>query len=85
MNLESYRTYCLSRKGVEETFPFGEEVLVFKVAGKMFALSGVEVFDRVSLKVDPERGAELRETYPAVTAAYHMNKRHWISVAMDGS
>ena len=85
MTLESYRKYCLSKKGVKETFPFGEEVLVFKVLGKMFALSGVEQFESVNLKVDPERGAELREQYPAVQEAYHMSKIHWITVMIDGT
>jgi predicted DNA-binding protein (MmcQ/YjbR family) len=85
VDLDSYRSYCLSKKGVEETFPFGKEVLVFKVLGKMFALSGVEDFESVNLKVDPEKGEELRERYPAVRQAYHMNKLHWITVMMDGS
>ena len=85
VNLESYREYCLSKKGAEETFPFGESVLVFKVEGKMFALSGVEDFERISLKVKPEEGVELRDSYPAVREAYHLNKKHWITVMMDGT
>jgi predicted DNA-binding protein (MmcQ/YjbR family) len=85
MDLEQYRTYCLSKKGVEETLPFGPQTLVFKVMGKMFALSGVEDFKSINLKVDPEHGAELRESYPAVQPAYHMNKKHWITVYLDGS
>lgn len=85
MTLEVYRKYCLSKKGVTEGFPFGEDVLVFKVAGKMFALSGVEAFERISLKADPEVGVELRDQYPAVQEAYHLNKKHWIMVMMDGS
>jgi predicted DNA-binding protein (MmcQ/YjbR family) len=85
VDLDSYRTYCLSKKGVEETFPFGEDVLVFKVLGKMFALSGVEDFESISLKVDPERGVELREMHDAVQEAYHLNKRHWITVMLDGT
>jgi predicted DNA-binding protein (MmcQ/YjbR family) len=85
VNLDAYRTYCLSKPGVTEGFPFGEDVLVFKVGGKMFALSRIDPFERISLKVVPERGAELREAYEAVQAAYHMNKLHWIMVMMDGT
>lgn len=85
MNLDSYREYCLSKKGVTEGFPFGEDVLVFKVLGKMFALSDVEDFESINLKVEPDKGVELREQYPAVQEAYHMNKKHWITVMMDGT
>jgi predicted DNA-binding protein (MmcQ/YjbR family) len=85
VNIESYRTFCLSQKGVTEEFPFGENTLVHKVMGKMFALTGIEVFESVNLKVDPEKGVELRERYPAVVPGYHMNKKHWITVLMDGS
>lgn len=85
MDIEHYRRHCLSNKGVTEEFPFGEEVLVYKVMGKMFALTHVETFDSVSLKVDPETGTELREQYEGVTPGYHLNKKHWISVSMDGS
>ena len=85
MNIESYRTYCLGKKGVTEEFPFGEETLVFKVMGKMFALTDVQGFSSVNLKCDPEEGVELREKYAAVLPGYHMNKKHWITVLMDGS
>jgi predicted DNA-binding protein (MmcQ/YjbR family) len=85
VDIESYRKYCLSKKGVTEEFPFGSETLVFKVMGKMFALSSVEDFSSVNLKVDPEEGIELREKYDAVKPGYHMNKKHWITVSMDGS
>jgi predicted DNA-binding protein (MmcQ/YjbR family) len=85
LNIESYRSYCLSKKGVTEEFPFGPDTLVFKVMGKMFALTGVEDFSSVNLKVDPERGAELRDAYPAVQPGYHMNKKHWVTVLIDGS
>ena len=85
MNIESYRKYCLSKKGVTEEFPFGSETLVFKVMGKMFALSSIEDFSSINLKVDPEEGIELREKYDAVKPGYHMNKKHWITVSMDGS
>ena len=85
MNIESYRTYCLGKKGVTEEFPFGEETLVFKVMGKMFALTNVLNFSSINLKCDPEEGVELREKYASVTPGYHMNKKHWITVLMDGS
>ena len=85
MNIESYRKYCLSKKGVTEEFPFGSETLVFKVMGKMFALSSIEDFSSINLKVDPEEGIELREKYDAVKPGYHMNKKHWNTILMDGT
>lgn len=84
MNIESYRAYCLSKKGVTEEFPFNESTAVFKVMGKMFALLDVDVFDGINLKVDPEEGADLRDRYSYVEPAYHMNKKHWITVKMEG-
>ena len=84
MNIESFREYCLSRKGATEEFPFGGDTLVFKVMGKMFALTDVEAFESVNLKVDPEEGARLRDQYDFVQPAYHMNKKHWITVVMGG-
>jgi predicted DNA-binding protein (MmcQ/YjbR family) len=75
---------CRAMRGATEGFPFGETVLVFKVAGKMFAI--VEPgHGRVSLKCDPGYAAALREQYAAVTAGYHLDKRHWNTVALDGS
>lgn len=85
MNIESFRKYCLSKKGVTEEFPFGEDTLVYKVMGKMFALTDLETFASINLKVDPEEGEELREKYASVLPGYHMNKKHWITVMMDGS
>jgi len=85
LNIESYRSFCLSKKGVTEEFPFGEETIVFKVMGKMFTLADVIEFTSINLKCDPEKGAELRERYRAVQPGYHMNKKHWITVAMDGT
>ena len=84
MNIESFRTYCLSKPGVTEETPFGPETLVMKVMGKMFALTHVDTFSYIALKVEPETGVELREQYTAVVPAYHMNKKHWINVMMDG-
>jgi predicted DNA-binding protein (MmcQ/YjbR family) len=85
VNIESFRQYCLLKRGVTEEFPFGEETLVYKVLGKMFALTDVEQFESINLKVVPEEGVVLREQYAAVLPGYHMNKKHWISVLMDGS
>lgn len=85
MDIVSFRNLCLNMKGVTEEFPFGEETLVFKVMGKMFALTDVTLFQSINLKVDPEEGAALRERYAEVTPAYHMNKKHWITVETGGS
>lgn len=86
MNIESFREYCLSKKGVTEELPFGPDTLVYKVMGKMFALTGLdsERF-RMSLKNTPEKNEELRAEYASVTGAYHMNKRHWNTVSVDGT
>jgi len=70
---------------VTEEFPFGENTLVYKVMGKIFSLTDVELFDSINLKCDPENGVQLREQYACVLPGYHMNKRHWITVLMDGS
>ena len=85
MDIESYRSYCLSKKGVTEEFPFDSDTLVFKVMGKMFALTDVANFSSINLKCDPEEAIELRETYDAVLPGYHMNKRHWNTVMIDGT
>jgi predicted DNA-binding protein (MmcQ/YjbR family) len=85
VKLDVYRAHCLGKKGVTEEFPFDENILVFKVMGKIFALLDVNTFESVNLKVEPEKGVELRERYQAVQQGYHMNKKHWITVLMDGS
>lgn len=85
MNIEKFRTYCMSMKGVTEEFPFDESTLVFKVGGKMFALLDVDTFESVNLKCDPEKAIELRERYTAVQPGFHMNKKHWNTVKIDGS
>lgn len=85
MNIEEFRAYCLSLPATEETFPFDHVTLVFKVAGKMFALCDVDLFTSINLKCDPEMAVELRERYPAVKPGYHMSKVHWNTVEMDGS
>jgi predicted DNA-binding protein (MmcQ/YjbR family) len=85
MNIEDYRHYCLSKAGVKEEFPFDEQTLVFKVMGKMFALMDVDTFERVNLKCDPDLALELREQYLGIKPGYHMNKKHWNTVMLDGS
>ena len=86
MNAAELRDQCLSFTGAEETFPFGPETSVFKVAGKMFALSALERTPlSVSLKCEPELAVGLRASYPAIRPGYHLNKRHWNTVTLDGS
>ncbi|MGB8490782.1 MAG: MmcQ/YjbR family DNA-binding protein [Bacteroidales bacterium] len=85
MDIESLREYCISKKDATESFPFGEETLVFKVAGKIFALVNLGGDLSVNLKCDPEKALELRERYGAVTPGYHMNKKYWNTVLLDGS
>ena len=85
MNIETLREYCLAKKGATEEFPFGETVLVFKVMGKMFALTVLGGEFSINLKCDPELAIELREQYPAVKPGYHMNKKYWNTVTIDGS
>ncbi|MBS1548154.1 MAG: MmcQ/YjbR family DNA-binding protein [Bacteroidetes bacterium] len=85
MNIETFRQLCLQKPGVTEETPFGPDTLVFKVAGKMFALTGLDTFASVNLKCDPERAVELREEHEGILPGYHMNKRHWNTVLTDGS
>lgn len=77
MNIETAREYCLSKKGCEESFPFDEETLVFKVMGKMFAVLMLEKPDMIVLKCDADYALELREEYKAVEPAWHFNKKYW--------
>jgi predicted DNA-binding protein (MmcQ/YjbR family) len=77
---------CLALPGAVEEFPFGPGVSVFKVAGKIFAISRLEEQPlAVSLRCDPELALDLRATYPAITGGYHLNKKHWNTVVIDGS
>ena len=86
MNQEFLRDYCLKKKGVTEELPFGNDTLVFKVMGKIFMLTGLESDSlRINVKCDPEIAMELREKYEAVYPGYHMNKKHWNSVVIDGT
>src|SRR5438093_9105889 len=84
MDLEIFREYCLSKLAAIESTPFGEDVLVFKVAGKIFALASLnEVPVRANLKCDPDLALELRDRYEQVRPGYHMNKKHWNTVELD--
>ena len=86
MDIEAFRTYCLGKNEVTEEFPFGPETLVFKVAGKMFALTGLDRPEfSVNLKCDPNYAMELRENFMEVQPGYHMNKIHWNTVHFEGS
>lgn len=81
MNIEDFRTYCLSKRATTEETPFGDDTLVFKVAGKMFALCSISDFGSgITLKCAPEKAVELREQYPQVKPGYHMSKAHWNTV-----
>jgi predicted DNA-binding protein (MmcQ/YjbR family) len=85
MDLAQFREYCLSKPGATESTPFGPDVLVLKVGGKMFALATLdEVPTRVNLKSDPDLALELRDRYEQVTPGYHMNKKHWNTVEIEG-
>jgi len=80
---ETVRDFCLTFKGVTESFPFDEDTLVFKVMGRIFALLSLED-QTLNLKCDPEKAIALRETYDAVTPGYHMNKKHWNTIQLTG-
>jgi len=86
MTPDELRDHCLSFRGAEETFPFGPESSVFKVAGKIFVISRLSARPlRVSLKCEPALAEQLRAAHPSVTPGYHLNKRHWNTVIVDGS
>ncbi|PWN67237.1 MmcQ/YjbR family DNA-binding protein [Chryseobacterium oncorhynchi] len=85
MDANEILDYCLAKKAVTENFPFDNETLVMKVDTKMFLLMSLERQPlSINVKTDPEWSAELREQYPQITGAYHMNKTHWNSVSIDG-
>src|ERR1700745_3007579 len=85
MDIESFREYCLAKLGGTEDMPFGQDVLVFKVTGKMFALTALdEVPATANLKCDPDLALELRDRYEQVRPGYHMNKKHWNTIEIEG-
>jgi len=84
MDLAKFREYCLKKPGASEGTPFGSDVLVFKVGGKIFAIAPLnEVPARANLKCDPDLALELRDRYEQVRPGYHMNKKHWNTVEID--
>ena len=85
MNIEEFRQLCLEKKGAEESFPFDESTLVFKVGNKMFALMGLDNIDSPSanIKGDPEKSILLREEYEGINPGFHMNKKHWNTITLD--
>ncbi len=86
MDRESVIAYCAAKPAAMETYPFGDEVMVFKVAERVFAIVALEgEAGSISLKCPPELAVVLRSTYPAVRAGYHLNKRHWNTVELDAS
>jgi len=86
MDIESLRDYCLAKKEVEEGMPFGDSTLVFKVKGKIFLLASLEKpVLQFNVKCDPEKAIEWREQYAAVQPGYHMNKKLWNTIIVDGS
>ena len=86
MDAADLRGCCLSQPGAIEDFPFGPETSVFKVAGRMFALSALDRPPlRVSLKCEPDLAVSLRDSYAAIRPGYHLNKRHWNTITLDGS
>ncbi|MDR2039480.1 MAG: MmcQ/YjbR family DNA-binding protein [Bacteroidales bacterium] len=82
MNIEQYREYCISKKGVTEDAPFDDTSLVFRIGGKIFVLLDLEEM-RINLKCDPEKAIRIREEYPVVQTGYHMNKKHWNTVPLN--
>lgn len=85
MDLAEFRDYCLTKRGATEETPFGPDVLVFKVGGKMFALAALdEVPPTANLKCDPDLALDLRDRYEQVKPGYHMNKKHWNTVEIEG-
>jgi len=85
MDIENVRVYCLSKPGTSESLPFDDTTLVFKVMNKMYCLLNMEPPFSINLKCEPGKAIELREQFEDVQPGYHMNKKHWNSVEVDGS
>jgi predicted DNA-binding protein (MmcQ/YjbR family) len=85
MYIDEFREYCLNKPGTTEETPFGPDTLVFKVMGKLFALTDMNEFRSINLKCDPGKAIELREKYEGIRPGYHMNKKHWNTVETNGS
>lgn len=85
MDVEKLREYCISKKDVTESFPFDDDTLVFKARGKIFVLVNLTGDLSINLKCDPFLAIDLRERYSSVTPGYHMNKKHWNTITIDGT
>lgn len=85
MHIEELRDYCINKKGVTESFPFDKVTLVFKVMNKMYALTTLDRELSINVKCDPEKSIVLRQEYEAIQPGFHMNKKHWNTVSIDGS
>ena len=85
MNIEDFYNYCLSFKDSKEEMPFDNETLVFKIKGKIFTLTNINTFEFINLKCNPTQALELREKYHSVKPGYHMNKKHWNSIYVNGN
>ena len=80
MNIEDFYAYCLHKKGTTEHFPFDQNTLVFKVGGKIFALTDISEFKSINLKCNPEKAIILREQFSGIQPGFHMNKKHWNTI-----
>lgn len=85
MDIEFLREYCLKKAGVSESLPFGEDTLVFKVGNKMFCLCSLKIPFTINLKSEPSKAIELREEYDEIKPGYHMNKKHWNTINLEGN
>jgi predicted DNA-binding protein (MmcQ/YjbR family) len=85
MNIEEIRLYCLSKENAEECFPFDDETLVFKVNNKIFAILSLSGDASLALKCNPERAVELREYHSEIVPGYHLNKKHWNTIDLNGN
>jgi predicted DNA-binding protein (MmcQ/YjbR family) len=86
MNFQQARSYCLELLGTEEDFPFGPDIYVYKIKGKIFAILGTEQNEgRLNLKCDPSEALALRDIFPAISPGYHMNKKHWNTLRLNGT
>ncbi len=85
MNIEDYRDYCLSLPCVEESTPFDDVTLVYKVGGKMFCVATIDKFDHFAVKCEPDKALDLRDMYSEITPAFHFNKKYWNDISVEGS
>ncbi|MBQ5752927.1 MAG: MmcQ/YjbR family DNA-binding protein [Alistipes sp.] len=84
MDIVDFREFCLTLPEVEESMPFGDTTLVFKIGGKIFAMVGLDRADHIAVKCDPDRALVLRDSYWQIRAAWHLNKRHWNDIYFEG-